>query len=291
MADYYEGKLKLNLNLADKNELAQFGHAVFIHIHDSFGINKLRQLLFYTKILGKTDYAFQYVLNKSLNWVIADWFKIEQNKYLKASNERLPNDPEPIVAKLQTADIIDIKFSTAGNNLDLLIRTLDGIELWNYNIGNHKTKKLIRLISINNQAIWTFVHQNDIYYLAESNGITSKLRKIENGKIEKIFNLDFSYILALKVHPVEGLAILAQKNYKTDVFQLLINDNLKTVNLTDNKLEETDFVFDLFENLYITTYQNKRFSILENKNLTAIYNSSHPIIWLNGYKNNYLSWR
>lgn len=46
MADYYEGKLKLNLNLTDKNELAEFGHAVFNHINDSFGINKLRQIFF-----------------------------------------------------------------------------------------------------------------------------------------------------------------------------------------------------------------------------------------------------
>ena len=70
MSDYYEGKLKLNLNLTDKSELAEFGHAVFIYINDSFGMSKLRQLLFYTKLSGKTDFAFQYVFNKNVRCIV-----------------------------------------------------------------------------------------------------------------------------------------------------------------------------------------------------------------------------
>ncbi len=290
MADYYEGKLQLNLNLTDKNELAEFGHAVFIHINDSFGINKLRQLLFYTKLSGKTDYAFLYVLGKSVNWVIADWFKMERLKYLKENNKRLPNDPEPIAAKLQTADIIEIKFTKDGNQLDLLIRTLDGVEIWNYDIGSRKTLKVIRMLSVNKKNIWSFVKSDDIYYLTKSNGSKSSLILIENSKIERTVNLDFNYILAIKEHPVSGLAILAQKKYRMDVFQLVINETPQLVNMTNNLLEETDFAFDKNGSLYLTIFSNKRFSIQKNNTETLIYSSFNPILRLNSYKENYLSY-
>lgn len=289
MADYYEGKLKLNLNLTDKNELAEFGHSVFNHINDSFGINKLRQILFYTKISGKTDYAFQYVLNKSLNWVIADWFKLEKEKYLKESNKRLPNDPEPISNKLKTADLIDIKFSKDGNELNFLIQTFKGIELWNYDISSHKSINIFKAVSVNKKTLWAFEQFNNKYILIKSNGYKSDLMVIDNGKVERTLKLDFNYILSIKAHPVSGLAILAQTNYQIDVFQLQLNEPLQLINLTDNLLEETDFTFSKNGNLIISFTDNKNFRIKNTKLGQNIYISTNPMYKLNLYKNNYLS--
>lgn len=289
MADYYEGKLKLNLNLTDKNELAEFGHAVFIYINDSFGTNKLRQLLFYTKLAGKTDYAFQYVLNKSLNWVIADWFKLERAIYLKESNKRLPNDPEPISNKLQTADIIDLKFTKDGNQLDFLIRTIDGIELWNYDIGTRKTVKVYKVVAVNKRDVWAFVNTKGDYYLTNSNGIKSSLMHIEKGRMKRKFNLDFNYILQIKEHPVSGLAILAQKKFRTDIYQLLPNGKPELISLTDNSFEETDFTFDKKNDLFISIYNGKTFEIRKNTVNTALYKSLKPFVRLNSYEDNFLS--
>ena len=289
MADYYEGKLKLNLNLTDKNELAEFGHAVFIYINDSFGINKLRQILFYTKISGKTDYAFQYVLNKSLNWVIADWFKLEKEKYLKESNKRLPNDPELISNKLKTSDLIDIKFSKDGNKLNFLIRTFNGIELWSYDIISHKSVKIFKAITVNKKALWTFEQFGNKYIITKSNGLQSILMVVENGKMERKLNLDFNYILSVKAHPDSGLAILVQTNYRVDIFQLKLNEYPQLVNLTDNFLEETDFTFAKNGNLIISFTDKKKFRIQNIKLGQNLYNSINPIYKLNSYKKNYLS--
>ncbi|MFM9944093.1 MAG: hypothetical protein ACKVQB_02550, partial [Bacteroidia bacterium] len=289
LADYYEGKLKLNLNLTDKEELAEFGHAVFIYINDSFGINKLRQLLFYTKLSGKTDYSFQYVLNKSLNWVIADWFKLERTKYLKESNTRLPNDPEPIIGKLATADILDIKFSKKGTHLDFLIRTLDGVEIWNYDIETQIPRKIFKSISINRKNLWSFVNSDGKYYLTKSNGSESHLIIIENGIAKKTIIIPFNYILLIKEHPISGLALLAQKNFNTDIFQLEIDKSLQFVNLTNNLLEETDFTFDKSGELYISVFEDKTFSIQKNRNGAILYNSAKVNLHLNTYQNGYLS--
>lgn len=289
MADYYEGKLKLNLNLTDKSELAEFGHAVFIYINDSFGTNKLRQLLFYTKLSGKTDYAFQYVLNKSLNWVIADWFKLERTKYLKESNKRLPTDPEPISEKLQTADIIDAKFTKDGNELDLLIRTIDGIEIWNYEVATRTTKKVYRAIALNKKTVWAFVNVDGKYYLTKSSGKGSDLFIIVNGKIERKLELDFKYVLLIKKHPMSGFALLAQKDFRVDIFRLNIGEEAELINITNSQIEETDFIFNDNGELFISIFDGVKFILKKNKGNKTIYGSLKPFIRLNTYQNNYLS--
>lgn len=289
MADYYEGKLRLNLNLTDKSELAEFGHAVFIYINDSFGVNKLRQLLFYTKLSGKTDFAFQYVFNKSLNWVLSDWFKLEKAKYLKESNTRLPNDPESISSKLLTAEIIDAKFSKSGSEADFLIRTLDGVEVWNYDIENQRSQRKFKTKSLNKKNVWAFVNYEGEYYLTKSNGISSDLIIVNQGRVRKTVVLDFNYIFSIKEHPKGGLAFLAQKRYKTDVYKLTFSTPTQLANLTNSLSEETDFAFNNEDSLTLVLFDGKSFLLKNNFSLNFIYKNSNPIMDLNSYDKNYLS--
>lgn len=289
MADYYEGKLRLNLNLTDKSELAEFGHAVFIYINDSFGVSKLRQLLFYTKLSGKTDFAFQYVFNKSLNWVLADWFKLEKAKYLKESNTRLPNDPESISSKLLTAEIIDAKFNKSGSEIDFLIGTIYGVEIWNYNIENHRSVRNFKTKSSNKKNVWAFINYNGEYYLTQSNGTSSDLIIVKQGKIRKVVFLDFNYIFSIKEYPKDGLSFLAQKRYKTDVYKLTFSTTTKLVNLTNSLSEETDFTFDNKDSLTLVIYEDNIFQIKKNVSSLPIYKSSNSILDLNSYDQNYIS--
>lgn len=289
MADYYDGKLKLNLNLTEKKELDAFGHAIFIHIYDSFGINKLRQLLFYTKLSGKAEFAFEYVLNKSLNYVLADWYKMEKTKYLNDNKSRLPNDPEPLGKAVQTSDIIDIKFNKESTELNFLIRTFTGIEIWNYGIGNRKTRKLFTYKTVKKDIIWAFLVLNDTCLLSMSNGINSKLFSIQDGRVIKTSKLEFSYIHSIKENPVSGLALLCQKNFQIDIFQHDLSDRNKPKQITENEIEETDFAFDKSGSLYVSDYSNQEFRITESKNSKVLYHSNFPILELNNYKGNYLS--
>ncbi len=289
MADYYEGKLKLNLNLINENELGEFGHAVFCYINDSFGINKLRQILFYTKLSGKTDYAFQFVLNKSLNWVISDWFKMEKAKYLKESTTRLPNDPEPISAKLKTADIIQIKFSPNGSQLDFLIRTLDEIELWNYEIQSQKSTKIYHSIIKKKENIWCFVKQNQTYYIAESNGISSSITLLNSKLTPKKYSLDFNYILEIKNHPQSGLAILTQNKFRIDIFHLNLDSVLSLIKITNSELEETHFSFDSEKSLLFSSFDQNKFRISKQGDKNLLYQSDLPIEFLNTYLDDFIS--
>ncbi len=177
MADYYEGKLKLNLNLTSQEELAEFGHAIFLHISDSFGISKLRQLLFYTKLSGKTEFAFQYVFNKSLNQLLSDWYKLSKQNYLSDNLTRLPNDPESIGKKLKSANIIDMQFNFDASQLDFLVKTEFGVQIWNYNINTKRTTNMFSFNSIQLDNIWAFIKTGETYLLSQSNGIQTKLFK------------------------------------------------------------------------------------------------------------------
>lgn len=289
MSDYYEGKLKLNLNLTDKSELAEFGHAVFIYINDSFGMSKLRQLLFYTKLSGKTDFAFQYVFNKNVNWVLSDWFKLEKTKYLKDRNTRLPNDPELIISKLLTAEIIDVKFNKSGSGIDFLIRTLDGVEVWNYDIENQLSVRKFKTKSLNKKNVWAFINYAGDYYLTKSDGISSHLILVENGKITKTVYLDFNYVFSIKEHPNEGLAFLAQKSYQTDVYKLSFGKTNHPINLTNSLSEETDFAFDNKDSLILVVFDGKSFLFKNKLSLLPIYKNTNPILDLNNYDKNYLS--
>ena len=289
MADYYEGKLNLNLNLTNEHELAAFGHSVFCYINDSFGMNKLRQILFYTKLSGKTDYAFQFVLNKSLNWLIADWFKLEKAKYLEETTSRLPNDPEPINEKLKSANILQLKFAIDGTQLDFLIQTIDEIELWNYNILNQKSTKIYHTYFKSKENKWRFVRSAQSYFLTESNGISSTLTKLNQGLKPKKFALDFNYILELKNHPENGIAILAQKNYRIDIIQLKFDVGLNLVNLTNSSLEETDFVFDANNSLLISSFEHSKIRISKADDSRVFFQSDVPISFLSSYLDDFIS--
>jgi len=289
MADYYEGKLKLNLNLTDKGELSEFGHAIFIYVCDSFGVNKLRQLLFYTKLAGETNYAFQFVLNKSLNQVLADWYKIGKEKFLKNYLVRLPNDPEPIGEILKTAEIIEIKFEKEQHGLDFLIRTIYGIEIWNYSIDTKKSKRLLKYMIAGNHYKYSFVHNLDNVFLSISNGDFSKIVETENGIVIKNVKLPFRYIYSLTNSGGSEFTILAQMEYKTDIYKINLNHPNSWVNLTNSLAEEIDFVFYKDSILYTSTFENNKYYIKNSQTSSNIYLSDVPNIELNNYKEGYLS--
>jgi hypothetical protein len=289
LADYYEGKLKLNLNLSSKTELALFGQAVFSYINDSFGVNKLRQLLFYTKLAGKTDYAFQYVLNKSLNWVVADWFKMEKARYLLDNKERLPNDPEPLNAKLRTAQILELKFNAAGTEIDWLIKNEFAIEIWNYNLITKTASRKIKLNQYKTQTLWRFSRLKDNYYLVKSDGLESKLYIINNQRIINSYRLDFSYVHLLKASSDNKLYLLAQQKYKIDIFQLNSDSMPHYIHLTNNEEEEMDFDVDSSGAIFISVYNGKSTEIRHLKSQKIVHTSKQPIKFLNAYRERYLS--
>jgi hypothetical protein len=289
MADYYEGKLNLNLNLTDKKELAEFGHAIFIYVCDSFGVNKLRQLLFYTKLGGETDYAFQFVLNKSLNQVLADWYKLEKTRFLKNYLVRLPNDPEQIGEILKTADILEIKFEKNDKGLDFLIQTNYGIEVWNYSLESKKSKRLLKYMISGNHNKYSFVHRSNRVYLALSNGDFSKIVEIENGIVINTIKLPFHYIHVLSNLGEVDFAVLAQLDYKTDVYKLDFSQPNSYSNLTNSIEEEIDFVFYQDSILYTSAYNNHQYVIQNIPASKQIFSSDIPNIELNNYKDGYLS--
>ena len=289
MADYYEGKLKLNLNLTSHEELAEFGHAIFLHISDSFGISKLRQLLFYTKLSGKTEFAFQYVFNKSLNQLLSDWYKLSKQNYLTDNLTRLPNDPESIGKKLKSANIIDMQFNFDATQLDFLVKTEFGIQIWNYDINTRKTINRFSFNSIQQDNMWAFVKTGEAYLLSQSNGIQTKLFKIVNGKISKTVLLDFTYIKSIKTHPVSGISFLGQKKYRTDIYCIPINLTGAIINLTNSASEEFDFMFYNDTILYFAAFANKTYCVFKQGSELPVYKSMEPVYKLSGYIYPYLS--
>lgn len=289
MSDYYEDKLKLNLNLTSPEELAEFGHAIFLHISDSFGVSKLRQLLFYTKLSGKTEFAFEYVFNKSLNQMLSDWYKLSKKIYLTDNLTRLPSDPENIGKILRYSTILDLKFNETATNIDFLIKTEFGIQLWNYELESKKSKKVFTYNTINLNNHWTFLATNSGYILAQSNGAVSKVFYISKGKIVKKTELDFAYIKSFKMHPVSGITFLGQKQYQTDVFQLLPSKNNGLINLTRSIQEEIDYVVINDSSLYYTTLINRQYGVYRKGIPLPIYQTKQPLFKLNTYIAPYLS--
>jgi len=289
MADYYEDKLKLNLNLISQDELSEFGHAIFLHINDSFGMSKLRQLLFYTKLSGKTEFAFEYVFNKSLNQMLSDWYKLSKKSYLADNLSRLPNDPETIGKMLQNATILDLKFNEDASIIDFLIKTEFGIQLWCYDLESRKSKRKFKTNIIDPNISWSFLNTKEGYLLAESNGIVSKLSHIINGKIVKRTELNFAYIKALKSHPISGITFLGQKDYQTDVYRLFPFKNIPLVNLTRSEFEETDYLVSKDTILYFTAMVKKQYLIYKRGNPSPLYSTMQPVFKLNTYLAPYLS--
>lgn len=289
MADYYEGKLKLNLNLISQDELAEFGHAIFIHINDSFGVSKLRQLLFYTKLSGKTEFAFEYVFNKGLNQILSDWYKLSKKSYLKDNLSRLPNDPETIGKILQNATILDLKFNEDATNIDFLIKTEFGVQLWSYDLETRKSKRRFKMNAVNPNISWSFLNTKEGYVLAQSNGIVSRLFQIVNGKIVKSTELNFAYIKALKSHPISGITFLGQKHYQTDVYRLFPFKDKTPVNLTSSEFEEIDYLYLEDTLLYFTAIEKKHYIVYKQGISFPIYSTMQPVFKLNTYLAPYLS--
>ncbi len=290
MADYYEGKLKLNLNLSEPAELAKFGHSVFNYINDSFGVHKLRQLLFYTKLSGKTDYAFQFVLGKSLNWVISDWFKLEKAKYLSEMETRLPGDPEAISGYLKSSEILDMKFSDNDLKIDFLLRSDHSIAVWQFDLSTSVSKQIAKVKTDSKSGIWQFAVLGESVYLSYSDGLQSIVYTVTQGRISHKMTLPFTYILSLQPHPESYLAILAQKHYTVDIHHLVFeNKTWQSTELTGNKVEETAFCFDKNHNLVYAIYEDNTYKIKKLGDPKAIYQNPKAFYDLCPYQDQFLS--
>lgn len=289
MSDYFEGKLKLNLNLSDEQELAEFGHAVFIHISDSFGVGKLRQLLFYTKLSGKTEFAFQYVFNKSLSEVLSQWYKISKQTYLSNELKRLPNEPEPVAQKIRESEILDMQFDQMGENIDFLCKVKGGVEIWRYHIASRTTVNIYRYTTVEPVSGWQLSTLGSYWFLVQSNGIHSRIIRIEKGKSAFLKELPFAYIHHLKRHPRSGIVFIGQSRYRQQIFQFIPDSLLLKPLLNIEEEEETGFAF-VGQTGYIITYVNQSFQIKQPVTGTVLYRSASPVRSLNTYLYPYLSW-
>ncbi|MCC6720631.1 MAG: hypothetical protein IT243_00385 [Bacteroidia bacterium] len=289
MTDYFEKRINLNFNLMSNSETEKIGFSIVKYLNDTFGTSKLKHILFYSKLSGNNDFAFKIVLNKSTDRIIKDWYKTQLKIYLTNNNMRLPNEPENLPSKLINADLIDLKFNADKQSFDLLIKTGHGIALYNYNFLNQKCKKVYQINEVYSKSNFAFVCQNQTYIISQSDGNSSKLYFVENSKINYKLKLDLSNINKIEFIPKGGITILAQKNFKTDLYYLSNLKSKSLTNITNGKYDIIDFVYGKNDEFFLNTITNEMYSIISASNSKVLYSSKISISELNLYNDSFLS--
>ncbi|NUM30737.1 MAG: hypothetical protein HUU47_00230 [Bacteroidetes bacterium] len=288
LADYFENRIKLNFNLISDKETEEIGFSIVKFLNDTFGSVKLKQILFYTRLSGNTDFAFKVVLNKSSEKIIEKWFNSEKYHYLQNNKLRLPNEPEPISSKLKSSEIIDIKFDKNTQNLCFLIKSEYGVEIYSYNFEKKVSNRIFKLNVPSNEYNYNFCIVGYKILLSQSDGITSKIMVVESEKKIKKHNLDFSNIFKILEYK-GGIMVLAQKNYKTELYFINDINKSETVNVFNLDFDINDFVVCENLDVYVVSILNEKYCLMNLNNKKIIYSSTNKITDLNLYSDSFLS--
>lgn len=288
LADYFENRIRLNFNLMSEKETEDIGFSVVKFLNDTFGSAKLKQILFYTRLSGNTDFAFKVVLNKSSEKIIEKWFYSEKFHYLQNSKLRLPSEPEPVSARLKNSEIVDMKFNNDRQSLDFLIKTEYGIEIFNYNFESKQSKLIFKLNQISNNYTFNFTQAGNRYIMCRSDGYSSRIMIINKGKILKNINLEFAKIYKISEYN-GGYLVLAQKNYKTGLYFSKNFDEKEFANISQFDFDINDFVTSGNDDGFVSAISNEKYCIFNLKTKKIIYSSANRISNLSLYKDSFLS--
>lgn len=236
-------------NLTQQNsQLA--GHSMFNYIHNKYGAESIKNLVYLTRINRNINSGVAYALDITLERLILDW-ELEMSRRFKTENYKLPDERFKISIKSRKNRILDqVKISPNSNYISYILR-LDGFyKVMMYDIEKKKAKKIerggIRSDSYpfdfstpltawerSSKQFTLFREKKDYTQVTLLDPETFKKSKIEIRGFQKIHSVN--YINA------NTLVLSAQKNGYTDIYTYNIN-NSRTINIT------SDFYDDLEPN-------------------------------------------